>query len=242
MLMWNPWHGCHKISAGCRHCYVYREDTAFGAAIPPSVVRKTASFGLPVRLNRKREYKYPSGSCFGLCFTSDFLIEKADEWRPEIWEIIKRRNDCSFFFFTKRIERLKDALPSDWDNGYENIAIGCTVENQDRANFRLPIFLNLPLKHRLIIISPMLEPIDISPYLNSELIEEVSVGGESGRYARSLDYDWVLDIHRQCLEHNVPFCFHQTGSHFIKQGHLYHIPRALQHSQALKAGINTITR
>ena len=30
MPMWNPWHECHKISEGCRHCYVYREDAAFG--------------------------------------------------------------------------------------------------------------------------------------------------------------------------------------------------------------------
>lgn len=21
--LWNPWHGCHKLSTGCRHCYVF---------------------------------------------------------------------------------------------------------------------------------------------------------------------------------------------------------------------------
>lgn len=42
--MWNPWHGCHKISAGCRHCYVYREDAAFGTSVSTSEVWKTASF------------------------------------------------------------------------------------------------------------------------------------------------------------------------------------------------------
>lgn len=25
-MMWNLWHGCHKLSAGCKHCYVYRGD------------------------------------------------------------------------------------------------------------------------------------------------------------------------------------------------------------------------
>ena len=238
--MWNPWHGCHKISAGCRHCYVYREDAAFGTAVSSSVVRKTASFDMPVKLNRKRDWKYPSGSCFGLCFTSDFLIEEADEWRKEIWQIIRQRSDCSFYFFTKRIERLANSLPDDWGNGYDNVAVGCTVENQDRANFRMPIFLNLPIKHRLVIIAPMLEQIDISPYLNSKAIEEVSVGGESGKFARTLDYDWVLDIRSQCIRHNIPFCFHQTGSYLKKQGHLYHIPREQQHSQASKANINTM--
>ena len=42
MPMWNPWHGCHKISAGCKHCYVYREDAAFGTATPSNDERKTA--------------------------------------------------------------------------------------------------------------------------------------------------------------------------------------------------------
>ena len=27
---WNPWHGCRKISEGCRNCYVYRIDERHG--------------------------------------------------------------------------------------------------------------------------------------------------------------------------------------------------------------------
>ena len=101
MPMWNPWHGCHKISAGCKHCYVYREDAAFGTATPSNEVRKTASFNLPIKRDRKKNWKFPSGTEFALCFTSDFLIEEADEWRDEIWDIIRQRADCTFFFFTK---------------------------------------------------------------------------------------------------------------------------------------------
>lgn len=44
----NPWYGCHKISAGCRHCYVYREDAARGVAVLNSDVHKTSSFRLPI--------------------------------------------------------------------------------------------------------------------------------------------------------------------------------------------------
>lgn len=236
--MWNPWHGCHKISAGCKHCYVYREDAAFGSTTATSEVRRTRSFHMPLQLNRHKEWKYPAGSEFALCFTSDLLIEEADEWRGEVWDIIRRRSDCRFFFFTKRIDRLDRCLPSDWGDGYENVGIGCTVENQDRADFRLPIFLDLPIKHRLIIAAPMLERIDLRRYLDPAKILEVSVGGESGKYARPLDYTWVLDMHRQCRESGVPFTFHQTGSYLLKEGHLYHIPREHQHSQAKKAGLN----
>lgn len=240
MPMWNPWHGCHKISAGCKHCYVYREDLAYGTETPSSEVRKTGSFNLPLKRDRKRNYKFPAGTEFALCFTSDFLIEEADEWRPEIWDIIRERKDCSYFFFTKRIERLAECLPPDWGEGYDNIGIGCTVENQDRADFRLPLFLSLPIKHRIIIAAPLLEKINLKEYLDPKLIKEVSVGGESGKYARPLDYDWVLSLHDQSREAGISFNFHQTGSYLIKDGRRYFIPRPLQHEQAKKAGLNTI--
>ncbi|MDE5976213.1 MAG: phage Gp37/Gp68 family protein, partial [Muribaculaceae bacterium] len=213
MPMWNPWHGCRKISDGCRHCYVYREDAAFGTMLPTSDVHKTASFNLPLKRDRKRNWKFPPGTEFALCFTSDLLIEEADLWRQEIWDIIRLRSDCRFFFFTKRIDRLQQCLPDDWGEGYENVAVGCTVENQERADFRMPVFLSIPIRHRLVIVAPMLEQIDLSPYLDPSKIEEVSVGGESGRYARPLHYDWVLDMHRQCRQHDIPFSFHQTGSY-----------------------------
>jgi len=217
---------------------VYREDAAFGTATATSEVRRTRSFHMPLQLNRHKEWKYPAGSEFALCFTSDLLIEEADPWRPEIWDIIKRRSDCRFFFFTKRIDRFAQCLPPDWGDGYDNVAIGCTVENQNRADYRLPIFLDLPIRHRMIIVAPMLGPMDIRPYLDPAKIREVSVGGESGKYARPLDYNWVLDMHRQCRESGVPFSFHQTGSYLLKDGRLYRIPREHQHTQAKKAGLN----
>ena len=238
MPIWNPWHGCHKISQGCKHCYVFREDAAFGTDISTNVVRKTASFNLPIRRDRKKNWKFPAGTEFGLCFTSDLLIEEADEWRDEIWDMIRQRRDCSFYFFTKRIDRLTECLPSDWGDGYDHVAIGCTVENQDRADYRMPIFLSLPIKHRLVIVAPMIEQIDLSSYLNSELIDEVSVGGESGKYARPLDFDWVLSLRKQCVNAGVPFNFHQTGSYLVKDGRQFHIPREHQHSQAHKANVD----
>ncbi len=234
---WNPWHGCTKISEGCRHCYVYRQDEQYGSSIGSSTCRKTANFDLPIKKNRRGEYKIPSGRVIMTCFTSDFLLKDADCWRQECWKMIKKRSDCYFYFFTKRIDRLEEILPDDWGDGYDNVLIGCTVENQDRADFRLPIFKKLPVKHRSIIAAPLLEHIDISEYLDDD-IEEVSAGGESGFDARPCNYDWILDLRRQCIEKNVPFTFHQTGAFFIKDGKAYRIKRALQRPQAKKAGID----
>ena len=85
--------------------------------------------------------------------------------------------------------------------------------------------------------SPLLGPLDFAGYLDDD-IEEVSVGGESGTEARICDYDWVLDIRRQCVAKRIPFNFHQTGARLRKDGHIYRIRREFQHSQARRAGID----
>lgn len=239
MPIWNPWHGCHKISAGCGQCYVFREDAARSVVTPTTTVRKTAAFRLPVRRTRKGDWKFPAGTHFWLCFTSDLFIEEADEWRADIWDIIRQRNDCHFTFFTKRIDRMQACLPADWGAGWDNVTVGCTVENQDRADYRLPILFSIPMRHRYIVAAPMLGPLDVLKWLNPDLVEGVSVGGESGKYAHPLDFEWVKNVREQCIEAAVPFMFHQTGSYLIKDGRTYHIPRQHQHSQAAKAFKNT---
>ena len=180
-VSWNPWHGCRKLSEGCRHCYVYRQDAQHDK--DSREVRRTAAFNLPVRRTRDGRYKVPPGEMVYTCFTSDFLVEEADAWRAEAWEMIRIRSDLRFFFITKRIDRLMQVLPPDWGGGYENLAVGCTVENQAMADYRLPLLLDAPLRHKLVICAPLLGPLDIARYLIPG-IEEVSVGGESGRPAR----------------------------------------------------------
>ncbi len=234
MAEWNPWHGCHKVSAGCQNCYMFASDAKYGRDSTP---RKTATFLLPVAKNRAGGYKLEAGQEVFTCFTSDFLLEEADAWRQEAWQMIARRRDLRFLFITKRIERLPIALPGDWGEGYEHVTICTTCENQQMADRRLPVFLSLPIKHRMIICEPLLSPIDLSPYLGPQ-IEQVVAGGESGAGARTCRYAWVLDIREQCMRARVPFWFKQTGARFEKDGKLYRIPRRQQHSQARKAGIN----
>jgi len=238
MPMWNPWHGCTKISPGCARCYVYRRDAEYGK--DASVVTKTSSFNLPLKKNRQKQYKLqPEDGIVFTCFTSDFFHPAADEWRPEAWEMMKIRSDLQFFFITKRPQRFFEGLPADWEDGYENVIICCTCENQYMADRRLPVFLELPIRHKEIIHEPMLGPINIEKYLEryGPQIEGVSCGGESGDDARILDYAWVLETHIQCVKYGVPFSFHQTGSHFRKCGKLYTIDRKEQESQAKKANL-----
>lgn len=200
-------------------------------------VYKTADFDLPLRKNRQNIYKVPSGETVYTCFTSDFFLEDADPWRPEAWDMIRQRKDLHFFFITKRIHRFYDVIPSDWGDGYENVTICCTTENQNRADYRLPIYLNAPIRHKHIICEPLLEEIDLSRYLGG-WIEGLTAGGESGENARICRFSWILSLREQCLSAGVPFHFKQTGARFEKDGKLYHIPRREQHKQAARAGID----
>ena len=212
--MWNLWHGCHKLSEGCRHCYVYRTDGKYGK--DSSVVTKTEKFDLPLQRKKNGTYKIPSGNLVYTCFTSDFLIEDADEWR---------------------IDRLQQCLPPDWGDGYDNVTICCTMENQDRVDYRLPIYKEISIKHKIIICEPLLSRIDFRGELG-EWVEQVVAGGESGKEVRVCDYEWVLDIRQQCIDANVGFWFKQTGSYLLKDGHEYKVARQFQHSQARKAELN----
>ena len=241
MPIWNPWHGCTKISPGCSKCYVYRRDAMYGK--DTSVVAKTSAFSLPIRKNRQKQYKLlPEDGVVYTCFTSDFFHPDADAWRPEAWAMMKERSDLQFYFITKRPNRFYEGLPEDWGEGYDNVTICCTCENQYMADRRLPVFLELPIRHKEIIHEPMLGPINIEPYLEKygSGIEGVSCGGESGDDARVLDYAWVLETHIQCVKYGVPFSFHQTGYHFKKGERLYTIPRKDQHDQAKKAGLDYV--
>lgn len=230
---WNPWHGCHKCSPGCRNCYVYHLD-ALRDRESGVVVKNKTSFNNPIKKDRHGNYKIPSGTVLGSCFTSDFFIEEADEWRGDAWDMIRERSDVTFLIPTKRIARFADCVPEDWGDGWDNVVIAVSCENQEMADKRLPILLDAKIRHKLIFVAPILEYVELSEYLKSGQIEQVSVGGESYAGARICNFDWVKRIRGVCLKYSVEFDFHQTGSNFVKDGILYHIKHCDEHSQAGK--------
>ncbi|MBS7340113.1 MAG: DUF5131 family protein [Lachnospiraceae bacterium] len=131
MARWDPWRGCHRCSEGCKFCYIHKGDAKRG--IDTGKIVRSDRFDRPIQKKKNGEYKMASGLVY-LCFSSDFLLEDADEWRSEAWKIIKERSDCTFLFLTKRIERFLDCIPEDWGDGYDNVVICCTVENQENAD------------------------------------------------------------------------------------------------------------
>jgi len=235
MSVWNPWHGCRKISPGCANCYVYRRDESIGK--DASVVAKTGDFDLPLKKNRQGGYKLtPADGVVFTCMTSDFFLDEADEWRADCWAMIRERKDLHFFIITKRIGRFAECVPPDWGSGWDHVTVCSTCEDQARADLRLPILLDLPIRHREVICEPMLGPVEMEKHLATGLIEHVTCGGESGPKARPCEDKWVREVRRECIRQGVPFTFKQTGAVFVMDGRTYHIERKDQIPQARKSG------
>ena len=233
MAMWNAWRGCKKCSDGCLHCYIHKGD--FKRKVDTNEIIKTKDFEKPIEKLKNGNYKMKSGIVY-LCFSTDFLIEEADEWRYECWKMIKERHDCTFLFLTKRIDRFMKCIPNDWNDGYDNVVVCCTIENQKNADYKLSIFKDLPIKYKCITAQPLLEKIYIEKYLDN--IELVVVGGESDINARIFDYSWALDIREQCIRKEVSFEFRQCGTYTIKDGKQYKIPTKDLCKQAKLANID----
>lgn len=235
--IWNPWHGCIKCSEGCENCYMYYNDKIRGHN--GRNIYCTRSINYPLQHNRYGDFKIKSGEQIRVCMNSDFFLKEADEWREDAWNIIHMRPDVKFFLLTKRPERVKKCLPSDFGNGWENVFFNVTCENQKRADERIPIMLELPFKHKGIMTAPLIDAISIENYLKSGQIEQVICDGENYDNARPCKFEWVKSLSEECIKYNVTFAFIGTGLHFIKNNREYTIKnKRIQSEQAYKSGLS----
>lgn len=177
---WNPWQGCHHSgSPGCDRCYMFREKRRYNQQ-PDRVVRsKPPTFNMPLRKVKRYEKQkdlpadqrrgdpgWAPGDRVFVCSWSDFFIEEADPWRAEAMDIIRQCPELIFMLLTKRPERIKETLGGTICP--QNVWLGVTVENQEMAEKRIPILLDVGrfLQGFLFVsIEPMLGPVNLDPWL-----------------------------------------------------------------------------
>lgn len=70
--------------------------------VDTSMIVRAKDFDKPVVQLKKGGYKMKPGLVY-LGFSTDFLIEEADQWRGACWSMIKERPDCSFLFLTQKV-------------------------------------------------------------------------------------------------------------------------------------------
>ena len=95
--------------------------------------------------------------------------------------------------------------------------MGTSVENQKYAP-RLTVLARLPAPVRFVSAEPLLEQVDLTPWLRDGTLQWVIVGGESGVKAREMDLDWARSLRDQSVQAGVPFFLKQLGGVRNKRG------------------------
>lgn len=229
---WNPWTGCIKVSEGCKNCYAESMWNRWGKDFKQIKPTERATFYKPPT------YKEPA--LIFTCSLSDFFIEEADGWRSLAWDIIRRTPHLTYQILTKRPERIADHLPEDWGEGWDNVWLGTSVENQEVLP-RMQELMRVPAKVRFLSVEPLLSPVLLgldgkmgfiwedtqeTKYMTftpvNELIHWVIIGGESGpasgrTKARECNPLWMESIVDECKANEIPVFVKQMGSVYARQ-------------------------
>lgn len=241
----NPWIGCQKVSAGCDHCYAETQNNFRkwnGGTWGPHAPRKRTSAGywkqpLLWALQARETGDRPRVFCASLADVFD--NQAPDGARDDLWALIRSTPELDWLLLTKRPENIAKMLPADWGEGYANVWLGTTVEDQANANRRVPLLLSIPAKVRFLSCEPLLGHValhalnlhadrpsdalrgvqcvpDDSPegFHNEPMskIDWVIAGGESGGDARPMDIEWARSLRDWCAASETPFMFKQWGA------------------------------
>ena len=239
----SPWWGCTKVSPGCAHCYADAFAKRVGQRVwGPDAPRRffgDKHWAEPLRWDRAAAKAGERRRVF--CASMADVFEARDdlhEPRSRLFSLILATPNLDWLLLTKRPENVEIIAPESWMDGFpKNVWLGTTVEDQQRADERVPHLLAVPAAVRFLSVEPLLGPVDISPWLGVERTERCSgcedrgpgedpdcpghpgggidwviVGGESGPGARSCEVAWIRDVVRQCREASVPVFVKQVGS------------------------------
>ena len=209
---WNPWQGCHKVSPGCKNCYMFRDLTRYGKNPNKPWRSSDATFRAPLKWAKNGQVA--AGGRIFTCSYSDWFIEEADMWREEAWRIIQATPQFTYLILTKRPERIRQSLPWNWDESrpYPNVWLIVSAENQEMFVERWSILRDIGATVKGISAEPLLGPLDLGRFATHEQPDWVITGGESDLKApRHTDLDWVKRIRLHCQENRIPFFHKQHG-------------------------------
>lgn len=203
--VWQPMHGCTKVSSACAHCYAEvmarrlqgNHIKSYEEGFKPTL--NPAALDIPFR------WKKPS--MVFVCSMGDLFHKDVPfEYIVKVMDVINRNPLHTFQILTKRAERMATffrevPVPA-------NAWIGVTCESFNYYD-RIDWLRSIDAPVRFISCEPLMGYLyDI----NLEGIHWVITGGESGNCARFIPSDCFRDLRDRCIEANVPFFFKQWGA------------------------------
>ena len=211
----NPWIGCQKVSPGCDRCYAEAMmDHRYGRVTwGPHGERLRTSDGnwrKPLQWAKAaNEVDRPRVFCASL---ADVFDNKApDGARGDLFDLIRATPQLDWLLLTKRPENIRKMLPVDWQDGWANVWLGTTCEDEPHYNRRWPILQAVPAVVRFISYEPAIGPLN-PRFETFGSPDWIICGGESGRGARTMPAEWARDMRGYCASAGVAFFMKQmTG-------------------------------
>ena len=220
--VWNPVTGCTKVSPGCANCYAERMAKRLRGRCGYPKDNPFEITEHPQRINDPLKWKKPSR--IFVCSMGDLFHESVSmHMITEVFNQVIGNPQHTFIFLTKRPERVygfsRGLMGFTWSR---NFMIGVSIENQQTADERIPILLQIPAAVRFVSCEPLLGPVDLNKWFNSPFeggrgMSWVICGGESGPGARPMHPDWARSLRDQCQAAGVPFFFKQWGEYVNPQ-------------------------
>lgn len=221
----NFWLGCTEVSPACARCYAKAlVNGRMGGDFDQRRRTVPANWRKPFTWDKAAERAGIRRRVFSLSLGDFFDNQVPPEWRDDAWAVIRATPNLDWQLLTKRPSNIVKMLPPDWGDGYPNVWLGTTVENQAEADRRIPHLLAVPAAVRFLSCEPLLEPVNLHDPVCREtgsssdccqcfgLLDWVIIGGESGPGARPMRQEWARDLIGQCRSAGVPVWFKQTGN------------------------------
>ena len=212
--IWNPVTGCSKVSPGCDHCYA---DEPFKVTIHPDRLAQPMHWRKPRRVF--------------VCSMGDIFHDDVDfEDINIVFNTMALCPQHTFFVLTKRPERalewfrwVSGSAPYDLAPIMDNwplpsVFFGVTAEDQQQADERIPLLLQIPAAVRFVSCEPLLSSVDLQPWIPrlatkiKPCIDWVIAGAETGPGARPMYWMWARRLRDQCNQAAVPFFFKKDSS------------------------------
>lgn len=201
---WNPVTGCTKVSEGCRHCYALTFAERF-RGVPGHYFEKGFDIVLrPDKMDQPLKWKRPR-RIFVNSMSDMFHKDIPESYITRVWDVMAEAHWHTFQLLTKRPERMQAF--SRLYHPSENVWLGTSVEDA-KVKHRIDELRETPATVKFLSVEPLIGPLG---NLDLRGINWVIVGGESGRGARPMEKDWVIEIRDQCQEQGVAFFFKQWG-------------------------------
>lgn len=224
----SPWIGCQRVSPGCEHCYAEQWAKRYRfvewGATGERVKTSASYWRQPLRWDKQAIALGIRYRVFCASMADVFDAKAPEVVRRALWELISQTSNLDWLVLTKRPENFGSMLPADWGEGYPNVWLGVTAENQECANTRIPLLKAQAAKRRFVSAEPLLGPINLFRASADNGIDWLIVGGESSRHARPMNPEWVRALRDQCGKIAIPFFFKQwgewmlTGKGYVRTG------------------------